>query len=51
VTFNLGSLARYRVPFLPFYGALILVLSDRATYSASSSDNSPLVAGRLDSAT
>jgi hypothetical protein len=51
VTFNLGSLARYRVPFLPFYGALILVLSDRATYAASSSDNSPLVAGRLDSAT
>lgn len=27
VTLNLGSLARYRVPFLPFYGALVLSLS------------------------
>ena len=27
VTLNFGSLARYRVPFLPFYGALVLVLS------------------------
>jgi hypothetical protein len=26
VTLNLGSLARYRVPFLPFYGALIVML-------------------------
>jgi hypothetical protein len=29
-TKNLGSLARYRVPFLPFYGALIAVLMERA---------------------
>jgi hypothetical protein len=27
VTFNFGSLARYRVPFLPFYGALLHGLS------------------------
>jgi hypothetical protein len=27
VTLNLGSLARYRVPFLPFYGALVTSLS------------------------
>lgn len=26
-TLNLGSLARYRVPFLPFYGALIIALT------------------------
>jgi hypothetical protein len=26
VTFNFGSLARYRVPFLPFYGALVAAL-------------------------
>lgn len=30
VTLNFGSLARYRVPFLPFYGALVAVLSERA---------------------
>ncbi len=28
-TLNFGSLARYRVPFLPFYGALLAVLSER----------------------
>lgn len=28
-TRNFGSLARYRVPFLPFYGALLIVLNDR----------------------
>lgn len=27
VTLNFGSLARYRVPFLPFYGALVAILS------------------------
>lgn len=27
VTLNFGSLARYRVPFLPFYGALVVALS------------------------
>jgi hypothetical protein len=32
VTFNFGTLARYRVPFLPFYGALVIALSqNRAT--------------------
>jgi hypothetical protein len=29
VTLNFGSLARYRVPFLPFYGTLVAVLSAR----------------------
>jgi len=29
VTLNLGSLARYRVPFLPFYGTGIVFLSER----------------------
>lgn len=29
VTLNFGSLARYRVPFLPFYGALVGVVSYR----------------------
>ena len=29
VTLNLGSLARYRVPFLPFYGALLAILSEK----------------------
>lgn len=29
VTLNFGSLARYRVPFLPFYGSLILLLAAR----------------------
>jgi hypothetical protein len=29
VTLNFGSLARYRVPFLPFYGSLVLVLVTR----------------------
>jgi hypothetical protein len=29
VTLNFGSLARYRVPFLPFYGAFIAALSAR----------------------
>jgi hypothetical protein len=27
VTLNFGTLARYRVPFLPFYGSLILILA------------------------
>jgi hypothetical protein len=27
VTRNFGSLSRYRVPFLPFYGALVLALN------------------------
>jgi hypothetical protein len=31
VTLNFGSLARYRVPFLPFYGALVAVLSTRTS--------------------
>ena len=26
-TLNFGSLARYRVPFLPFYGALVVALA------------------------
>jgi hypothetical protein len=30
VTLNLGTLARYRVPFLPFYGVLVAVLTDRS---------------------
>lgn len=30
VTLNFGSLARYRVPFLPFYGAVLVGLVDRA---------------------
>jgi len=29
VTLNMGSLARYRVPFLPFYGALVVCLAAR----------------------
>jgi hypothetical protein len=28
VTFNFGSLVRYRVPFLPFYGVLLSALSE-----------------------
>jgi hypothetical protein len=28
-TFNFGTLARYRVPFLPFYGALLVGLAQR----------------------
>ena len=31
VTRNLGTLARYRVPFLPFYGALVMAIAQRAT--------------------
>jgi hypothetical protein len=31
VTLNFGSLARYRVPFLPFYGALVVALSPART--------------------
>lgn len=34
VTFNLGSLARYRVPFLPFYGLFISILSLRPSETA-----------------
>jgi hypothetical protein len=34
VTYNLGTLARYRVPFLPFYGTLISILAERATKKA-----------------
>jgi hypothetical protein len=34
VTLNFGSLARYRVPFLPFYGALLSVLADRSLVGA-----------------
>lgn len=29
VTLNFGSLARYRVPFLPFYGVLVMALATR----------------------
>lgn len=36
VTLNFGSLARYRVPFLPFYGALVAALTDRVIVRASS---------------
>ncbi len=30
-TRNFGSMARYRVPFLPFYGVLLAVLTDKAS--------------------
>ncbi|CAN5909980.1 hypothetical protein BH11MYX4_BH11MYX4_00320 [soil metagenome] len=35
VTLNFGSLARYRVPFLPFYGALVMTLAARTAKAAS----------------
>lgn len=39
-TRNFGSLARYRVPFLPFYGALLAVLSEKiATAPAPEQEN------------
>lgn len=48
VTFNLGSLARYRVPFLPFYGALVACLtapaSESAPVAATSSSPIPVTA-------
>ncbi|MBX3228127.1 MAG: hypothetical protein KIT84_27120 [Labilithrix sp.] len=34
VTFNFGSLARYRVPFLPFYGCLLSGIADRVAAPA-----------------
>jgi hypothetical protein len=35
VTLNLGSLSRYRVPFLPFYGALLSVITERRAPASS----------------
>lgn len=37
-TRNYGSLARYRVPFLPFYGSLLTVLTVRAKRTVRQSD-------------
>lgn len=41
VTLNFGSLARYRVPFLPFYGALVAILSERPAVAADLRRRSP----------
>jgi hypothetical protein len=46
VTLNLGSLARYRVPFLPFYGALIVALSPVRIRTAAPAGRPPQVAKR-----
>jgi hypothetical protein len=40
-TRNFGSLARYRVPFLPFYGALLACLTQRTVAPASTSPPVP----------
>jgi len=47
-TFNLGSLARYRVPFLPFYGAFVISLATRAEEMEGESDPAPAAPGPID---
>jgi hypothetical protein len=46
VTFNFGSLARYRVPFLPFYGALVIALTQRPTRATATAGSPAQVAAR-----
>jgi hypothetical protein len=40
-TRNFGSMARYRVPFLPFYGALLAGLTERAVGTVSTPRRAP----------
>ncbi len=46
VTFNFGSLARYRVPFLPFYGALVVALNSQKVRAGQKAPAKPVRAGR-----
>lgn len=45
-TRNFGSMARYRVPFLPFYGALLAVLTERTEAALASKGPSTPAAAR-----
>jgi len=47
VTLNFGTLARYRVPFLPFYGSLIAMLTERSSVPESEAPAVPRGAGVL----
>lgn len=44
VTLNLGSLVRYRVPFLPFYGALLAALTAQTSKAGTTVPSKPAVA-------
>ncbi len=46
-TLNFGSLARYRVPFLPFYGALLAILTEVPSLSRASRSSANVLPARI----